>query len=135
MGVSAMKGFTDRGPHIKGPDRKYQEFIMNLSKLGELQSVANLISQFLRPDSIISEEMTILSDSQCSEVIAVIRTLWQEGWIGLLEIKRTKKNERKKIYILKVCLEEITDYFRKEYPSRPGLTSSTPQLQNAAIAI
>jgi predicted transcriptional regulator len=129
-----MKGFADMGPDRKGPDRIYQEFIMDLGTLGELQSVANLISQFLRPDSIISEEMTILSDSQCSEVIAVMRTLWQEGWIGLLEIKRTRKNERKKIYILKVCLEEIADYFRKEYPSSPGLTSSTPQLQNAAIA-
>lgn len=124
-----MKGFTYRGPDRKGPDRKYQEFIMNLSNLGELQSVANLISQFLR-----QEEMAILSDSQCSEVIAVMKTLWQEGWIGLLEIKRTRKNEQKKIYILKVCLEEIADYFRKEYPSRPGLTSSTLQLQNAAIA-
>jgi predicted transcriptional regulator len=129
-----MKGFTDRGPDRKGPDRKYQEFIMNLSTLGELQSVANLISQFLRQDAILSEEITILSDSQCTEVIAVMKTLWQEGWIGLLEIKRTRKNEQKKIYILRVCLEEIADYFHKEYPSRPGLTTSTLQLQNAAIA-
>lgn len=129
-----MKGFTDRGPDRKEPDRKYQEFIMNLRTLGELQSVANLISQFLRQDAILSEEITILSDSQCSEVIAVMKTLWQEGWIGLLEIKRTRKNEQKKIYILRVCLEEIADYFHKEYPSRLGLNSSTLQLQNAAIA-
>jgi predicted transcriptional regulator len=129
-----MKGFTDRGPDRKGPDRKYQEFIMNLRTLGELQSVANLISQFLRQDAILSEEITILSDSQCSEVIAVMKTLWQEGWIGLLEIKRTRKNEQKKIYILRVCLEEIADYFHKEYPSRLGLNSSTLQLQKAAIA-
>jgi predicted transcriptional regulator len=129
-----MKGFTDRGPDRKGPDRKYQEFIMNLRTLGELQSVANLISQFLRQDAILSEEITILSDSQCSEVIAVMKTLWQEGWIGLLEIKRTRKNEQKKIYILRVCLEEIADYFHKEYPSRLGLNSRTLQLQNAAIA-
>lgn len=129
-----MKGFTDRGPGRKGPDRKYQEFIMNLRTLGELQSVANLISQFLRQDAILSEEITILSDSQCSEVIAVMKTLWQEGWIGLLEIKRTRKNEQKKIYILRVCLEEIADYFHKEYPSRLGLNSSTLQLQKAAIA-
>jgi predicted transcriptional regulator len=129
-----MKGFTDRGPDRKGPDRKYQEFIMNLSTLGELQSVANLISQFLRADAILSEEIKILSDSQCSEVIAVMKTLWQEGWIGLLEIRRTRKNEQKKIYILRVCLEEIADYFHKEYPSQPGLTTSTLQLQNAAIA-
>jgi predicted transcriptional regulator len=129
-----MKGFTDMGPDRKGPDRKYQEFIMNLRTLGELQSVANLISQFLRQDAILSEEITILSDSQCSEVIAVMKTLWQEGWIGLLEIKRTRKNEQKKIYILRVCLEEIADYFHKEYPSRLGLNSSTLQLQKAAIA-
>jgi len=129
-----MKGFTYRGPDRKRPDRKYQEFIMNLSTLGELQSVANLISQFLRQDAILSEEITILSDSQCSEVIAVMKTLWQEGWIGLLEIKRTRKNEQKKIYILRVCLEEIADYFHKEYPSRLGLNGSTLQLQNAAIA-
>jgi predicted transcriptional regulator len=108
-----MKGFTDRGPDRKGLDRKYQEFIMDLSTLGELQSVANLINQFLRPDAILSEEIEILSDSQSSEVIAIMRMLWQEGWIGLLKIKRTRKNEEKKIYILRVCLEEIADYFRK----------------------
>ena len=129
-----MKGFTDRGPDRKGPDRKYQEFIIDLSTLGELQSVANLIGQFLRPDAILSEETAILSDSQCSEVIAIMRTLWQEGWIGLLEIKRTRKNEQKKIYILRVCLEEIADYFRKEHPSRLELTSIAPHLRNAAIA-
>jgi len=102
--------------------------------LGELQSVANLIGQFLRRDAILSEEMAILSDSQCSEVIAVMKTLWQEGWIGLLEIKRTRKNEQKKIYILRVCLEEIADYFRKEHPNRLELISRAPHLRNAAIA-
>ena len=124
-----MKGFIDRGP-----DRKYQEFIMDLSTLGELESIATLISQFIRPDAIASEELPILSDSQNSELMAVMRTLWQEGWIGLLEIKKTRKNEHRKIYVLRVCLEEIADYFHKEYPSMPGVPSSASPLPEATIA-
>ncbi len=95
-------------------DNRYVEFIEDLESLGELRNVTRLVAHLLNADEIPFDDAETDQELREIEASAAIRTLWENGWIEVREVKRESKGGLRKAYALRIYMEKIARYFEQE---------------------
>lgn len=110
-------------------DDGFIEFIEALQCLGELQNIIKLVAHLSSADEPPGD---VDLDLQEIEASAVMRALWENGWIEVREVKRQSKGVLRKAYMLRMNLERIARYFEQERVQRSILAREAfPQKAHA----
>lgn len=122
-----------KGTVVRVLDDRYLEFIEALRDLGELGSLARLIT-----------DLSGAGEESCGDaggggvplrpvVHRSMHAFWARGWIEVREVTRKSKYGLKRNYRLKVSLDKIAEHFEQERLRRSALATEAFRLQKAAV--
>ncbi|MDM7911960.1 MAG: hypothetical protein QUS09_02585 [Methanotrichaceae archaeon] len=122
-----------KGAAVRVLDERYLGFIEALRSLGELGSITRLIADLSKAGEDSCKDADAGGGPIRPEMNRDIHAFWMMGWIEIREITRKSKYGPKRDFILKVCLDKISDHFEQERTRRSALTGEPFRLQKAVV--
>jgi len=122
-----------KGMATKVLDSGYSDFVEALQKLGELQSLAGMITSLSQRKDEPWQGKDEGLDLEEQDTYRMMHAFWQMGWIEVREITRKRKSGPRKNYALKVCLDEIVGYFEQERLRRSPLAKEAFQMHKVQV--
>lgn len=99
---------------VKVLDDNDREFVEVLRDLGIPRNVASMITYLANVDEATSREIEIGSNLRQPEVSIAMRTLRNNDWVEVREIKKDGKGRPMKVYKLTISLDDIIKHFEDE---------------------